>query len=80
MVKLVIHSLPVLRIDFMTKLIFIHQTIQICDIRGKSHNPNNHVMDNNIYIFFHITHVTPLSIADLTPKLSESNYIYPCYK
>ena len=48
-------------------------------ISGKIHNPNNHIMDNNVYIFMHITLVTSLSTADLTPNFSESNYIYPYY-
>ena len=33
-----------------------------------------------MYIFLHITLVTSLSTADLTPDFSESNYIYPYYK
>ena len=46
---------------------------------GKIHNSSNH-MDNNVYIFLHITLVTSLSTADLTPNFSESNNIYPYYK
>ena len=38
------------------------------------------IMDNNVYIFLHITLVTSLSTVDLTPNFSESNYIYPYYK
>ena len=37
-------------------------------------------MDNNVYIFLHITLVTSLSTADLTPTFSEPNYIYTCQK
>ena len=37
-------------------------------------------MDNNVYISLHITLVTSLFTADLTPNFSESNYIYPYYK
>ena len=48
-------------------------------IPDKTHNPNNHVMDNNIYIFLHIILVTSLFTADLTPNFSESNYIYSYY-
>ena len=36
-------------------------------------------MDNNLYIFLHITLVTSLSTVDLTRNFSESNYIYPFY-
>ena len=31
-------------------------------------------MDDNVHIFLHVTLVTSLSTADLTPNLSESNY------
>ena len=37
-------------------------------------------MDNNVYIFLHITLVTSSSTVDLTPNFSESNYLYPYYK
>ena len=48
---------------------------------GKIHNSSNH-MDNNVYIFLHITLVTSLSTADLTPNFLESYLplIYPYYK
>ena len=59
---------------------FIHLTIYTYDIPGKTHNPTNHIMDNNVCIFLHVTLVTSLSTADLTPNFSESNYIYPYYK
>ena len=72
--------MPILRLNFIIKLIFIHVPIETYDIPGKTHNPTNHIMDNNVYIFLHITLVTPLSTADLTPDFSESNYIYPYYK
>ena len=38
------------------------------------------IMDNNIYIFLHVTLVTSLPTADVIPNLSDSNYIYPYYK
>ena len=38
------------------------------------------IMDNNVYIFLHITLVTVLSTADLSLNFSESNYIYLYYK
>ena len=38
------------------------------------------IMDNNVYIFLHITLVTSLSTVDLMPNFSESNYICPYYK
>ena len=43
-------------------------------------NPTNHIMDNNTYVFLHITLVISLSTVDLSPNFSESNYIYPYYK
>ena len=43
-------------------------------------NLTNHIMDKNVEIFVHVTLVTPLSTADLTPDFSESNYIYPYHK
>ena len=75
-------SIPmsILRLNFITKLIFIHLIIYTYDIPGKIHNPINHIMDNNGYIFLHITPVASLSTADLTPNLSESNCFYPYYK
>ena len=66
---------PILRLNFITKLIFIHLTIETNDISAKIHNPTHHIMNNNVYIFFHISLVTSSSTADLTP-----NYIYPYYK
>ena len=69
--------MPILWLNVITKLIFIHLTIKTYDIPGKTHEPINHIMDNNVYTFLHITLVTSLSIADLTPNFSESNYIYP---
>ena len=71
---------PILRLNFILKLIFIHLTIETYDIPGKIHNLTNHIMDNNVYILLHITLVTSLSTADLTLNFSESNYIYPYYK
>ena len=72
--------MPILRRNFITKLTFINLTILTYDIPGKTHDPTNHIMDNNAYIFLHITLVTSLSSVDLTPNFSESNYIYPSYK
>ena len=72
--------MPVVRLNFATKLIFIHLAIYTYFISGKTHNPTNHIMDNNVYKFLHITVVKSLSTADLTPTFSESNYIYPNYK
>ena len=72
--------MPILRRNFITKLTFINLTILTYDIPGKTHDPTNHIMDNNAYIFLHITLVTSLSSVDLTPNFSESNYIYPYYK
>ena len=60
--------MPILRLKFITKLLFIHLTIYTYDIPGKIHNPTNHIMNNNVYIFLHITLVTLLSTADLTPN------------
>ena len=37
-------------------------------------------MNSNVYMLLHITFVTSLSTADLTPNFWESNYIYPHYK
>ena len=74
-------TMPILRLNFTTNyLILIHQTIWTYDISGKTHNPTNHIMDNNIYKFLHITLVKSLSSANSTSNLSESNYIYPYYK
>ena len=70
----------ILWMNFVTKLIFIPLTIKTYDIPGKTHDPVNHIMGNNVYTFLHITLVTSLSIVDLTPNFSESNYIYPNYK
>ena len=53
--------MPILRQNFITKLTFIHLTIKTYDIPGKTCNPTNHIMDNNLYIFLHITLVTSLS-------------------
>ena len=36
-------------------------------------------MDNNLYIFLHITLATSPTV-DLIPYFSESNYVYPYYK
>ena len=36
-------------------------------------------MDDSVYIFLHMTLVTSLFTADLTPNFSESDYIYPYY-
>ena len=69
--------MPIVRLNFITDMKFIHLTIKIYVIPGKSHNPSTHIMDNNVYIFLHNTLVTSLSTADLTPNFSESNYIYP---
>ena len=83
MVKLVTGlfvPMPILRLNFIIKLLFIHLPTYTYDIPGKTYNPTNHIMDNNVYIFLHITLVTSLSTADLTPNFSESNYIYPYYK
>ena len=71
--------MPIFRLKFIAKLIFIHLTIQSYDIPGKIYNPTNHITDDNVYIFFHITLVKSLSTVDFTPYFSESNYIYPCY-
>ena len=70
--------MPILRLNFITKLIFIHQMTY--DIPGKTYSPTNHIMDNNVYIFLHISLVTALSTVDLTSNFSESNYNYPYYK
>ena len=70
--------MPILRLNFTTKLIFIHQMTY--DIPGKTYSPTNHIMDNNVYIFLHISLVTALSTVDLTSNFSESNYNYPYYK
>ena len=70
--------MPILRLNFTTKLIFIHQMTY--DIPGKIYSPTNHIMDNNVYIFLHISLVTALSTVDLTSNFSESNYNYPYYK
>ena len=42
-------SIPmsILRLHFITQLIFIHLPIQTYDIPGKTHNPTNHITDNN---------------------------------
>ena len=69
--------MPILGLNVMTKLIFIHLNIKTYDIPGKTHDLINHIMDNNVYTFLHITLVTSLSIAQLTPNFSKSNYIYP---
>ena len=71
--------MPIFRLNFVTKLIFIHLTIKTYDIPGKTHNPTNHLMDNNVCIFLHMALVTSLSTADLTPNFSESDYIYHYY-
>ena len=48
--------MPILRLNFITKPIFIHlPAIQTYDITGKTYNPINHIMDDNVYIFLHIT-------------------------
>ena len=82
-----IHT-PILRLNFITKLIFIYLsmifqskliTLLIYDIPVKTHNPSNLIMDNNIYIFLHITLVASPT-ADLTPNFLESNCIYPYCK
>ena len=70
--------MPILRLNFITELIFIHQMTH--DIPGKTYNPTNHIMDNNVYIFLHISLVTSLTTVDLTSNFSESNYNYPHYK
>ena len=70
--------MPILRLNFITKLIFIHQMTY--DIPGKTYSPTNHIMDNNVYIFLHISLVTALSTVDLTSNFSESNYNYSYYK
>ena len=73
-------SIPmlILRLNFITKLIFIH----LISIPGKIHNATSHIVENYPYMFLHITLVTSLLIhcADLTPKFSKSNYIYPYNK
>ena len=62
MVKLVAGlsiPVPIFRLNFITKLIFIH------DILGKSYNPTNNIMDKNVYMFLHIPpllHHDPLLI------------------
>ena len=66
--------MPILRLNFITKLIFIHLTIKSYDILG------SHIMDNNLYIVLHSTLATSLSTVDLTPNFSEFDYIYPYYK
>ena len=43
---MIIHSRDSLRLDFITKLIFIHLTIKTYDIPGRPHNPTNYIMDN----------------------------------
>ena len=75
-------SIPmlILKLTFINKLVFIHLTIKTYNIPGKISNPTNHIMDNNVHIFLHITCVTSLSTAVLTPNFSESNYIYPYYR
>ena len=67
--------MPILRLNFITKLLFIHLTIYTYDIPGKIHNPTNHIMNNNVYIFLHITLVTLLSTADLTPNFPTTSDI-----
>ena len=59
--------MPVLRLNFITKLIFIHLTLETYDIPARTYNPTNHIIDNNVYIFLHITFVTSLSTVDLRP-------------
>ena len=62
--------MPILRLNFITKLIFIHLTIYPYEIHGKTYNRTNHIMDNNKFIFciqaYH-TLVTQLSTLELTP-------------
>ena len=72
--------MPLLRLHFITKLISIQLTIKTYNIPSKIHSHTNHITDTNVYIFLHITLVTSLPTADLTPIFSESNYIYPYYK
>ena len=83
MVKLVTGlfvPMPILRLNFIIKLLFIYLPTYTYDIPGKTYNPTNHIMDNNVYIFLHITLVTSLSTADIAPNFSESNYLCPYYK
>ena len=56
--------MPILRLNIITKLIFIYLTIYTYDIPGKTNNPTNHIIDNSVYIFLFITllHHYPLLI------------------
>ena len=74
--------MPILRLNFITKLIFIHLTIQTYNIPGKTYNPTNYIMNKNAnaHIFLHIILVTSSSTVDLTPNFSKSNYIDSYYK
>ena len=53
--------MPILRLNFINELIIIYLTIEIYGIIGKTHNPTNQTIDNNIYILLHIILVTSLS-------------------
>ena len=73
--------LPILRLHFITKRISIHRSKPKPNgIPAKTYNPTNHIMDNNVYIFLHITLVVSLSTVNLNPNFSESIYIYKCCK
>ena len=71
--------MSILRLNFITKLIFIHLTIYVSDIPCKTDNPTNHIMGDNVCTFLLVTLVTSLSTDDLTPNFSQSNCIYPYY-
>ena len=47
--------MPILWPNLITRLMFIHLPLSPYDLPGKNHNPTNHITDNNVYIFLHIT-------------------------
>ena len=72
--------MPILKLNFITELIFIHQSKPMIFLAKFITLRTTSWITMYIYIFLHISLVTSLFTADLTPNFSESNYIYLYYK
>ena len=59
--------MPILRLNFITKLNLFIKLSKPMILMAKL-NPTNHIIDNNVYMFLHITLVTSLSTTDLNPN------------
>ena len=70
--------MPILRLNFITKLIYIHLSKPMILLAKLITRTTSWI---TMYTYFlHTTLVTLLCNADFSPNFSEFNYIYPYYK